>query len=260
MSGVTAYFTIPRGGPGLDVQAQTDRDGRFRAALVPGQKYAFGLWTSRRLLRNVGEVEVESGRIKILDFGLARFVSEAVLPPDHAAVSPPDEPAPEGATALAGGGEAYAAIGTADYLAPEEILDARRADIRADTRDVNKDRADLRADRKDISSERADIRADTRDVNKDRADLRADRKDISSDRADNRADTRDVIKDRADVRADQKDIARDRVGGQAALPQGQDFLLIALLIGAQPGPPGLFRGCGHSLSSRLGVSEVAPSP
>jgi hypothetical protein len=48
------------------VPAKTDRDGRFHVALVPGQKYALGLLGSRRLLRNVGEVKVESGQSKDL--------------------------------------------------------------------------------------------------------------------------------------------------------------------------------------------------
>jgi hypothetical protein len=40
---------------------QTDRDGRFRLGLVPGLKYSFGLWGGRRLLREVADLEVESG-------------------------------------------------------------------------------------------------------------------------------------------------------------------------------------------------------
>jgi hypothetical protein len=47
----------------LATQAATDRQGRFRVALVPGQKYGFRLNTPRPLPRNVEPVEVESGRI-----------------------------------------------------------------------------------------------------------------------------------------------------------------------------------------------------
>lgn len=58
------------------------------------------------------------GRVKILDFGLARFASEALLP------------VPSG-----GGGDessSHTGLGTLDYLAPEQARGAARADIRAD--------------------------------------------------------------------------------------------------------------------------------
>jgi hypothetical protein len=54
------------GGNGTGVTAETDRDGRFRGTLLPGQKYSLWLSSSRRLLRGVGQVEVESGRSKDL--------------------------------------------------------------------------------------------------------------------------------------------------------------------------------------------------
>jgi hypothetical protein len=63
------------------------------------------------------------GRIKILDFGLARFVSEA---------------AGSARLTLHGGGQAGGLtaagviMGTPDYIAPEQADDPRRADIRAD--------------------------------------------------------------------------------------------------------------------------------
>jgi RNA polymerase sigma factor (sigma-70 family) len=51
---------------GANVIAVTDREGRFRATLVPGEKYSLGPLSSHRLLRAVGQVEVESGRSKDL--------------------------------------------------------------------------------------------------------------------------------------------------------------------------------------------------
>jgi hypothetical protein len=53
-------------GAGIDVMAETDRDGRFRAALVAGQKYSLMPVSRRRLLRAVDEVEVTSGGSKDL--------------------------------------------------------------------------------------------------------------------------------------------------------------------------------------------------
>jgi RNA polymerase sigma factor (sigma-70 family) len=55
-----------RMGDGPEVLAETDRDGRFRGALVPGPKYTLGLAETRRLATDVGEVEVESGRTRDL--------------------------------------------------------------------------------------------------------------------------------------------------------------------------------------------------
>jgi WD40 repeat protein len=67
------------------------------------------------------------GQIKILDFGLARFAS------DSAAVGDFAPPRLAGATAAAGDlTESGVVLGTADYIAPEQADDPRRADARSD--------------------------------------------------------------------------------------------------------------------------------
>ena len=83
------------------------------------------------------------GQVKILDFGLSRFLSEI----EPAKLAPSGMPAPARERSTAPSKEAIAGsrpdsfketayadtgAGTADYIAPEEAVDARRADIRAD--------------------------------------------------------------------------------------------------------------------------------
>jgi RNA polymerase sigma factor (sigma-70 family) len=50
----------------LGVLAKTDRAGRFRVALLPGQSYSLTPYSARRLSRDVGAVAVESGRSRDL--------------------------------------------------------------------------------------------------------------------------------------------------------------------------------------------------
>jgi hypothetical protein len=50
------------GARGHEVIGETDREGRFRAALFPGQQYALGIVSTRPLLGSVGPIEVESGQ------------------------------------------------------------------------------------------------------------------------------------------------------------------------------------------------------
>jgi hypothetical protein len=50
------------GGPGLEFMAVTDREGRFREVLLPGQTYSLGVSSPRAVARPVGGVKVEAGR------------------------------------------------------------------------------------------------------------------------------------------------------------------------------------------------------
>jgi hypothetical protein len=63
--GVAMCFFLLRGASGPNVTATTDREGRFRGALVPREKYLL-LLSSHRLLRDVGRLEVGSAQIKDL--------------------------------------------------------------------------------------------------------------------------------------------------------------------------------------------------
>jgi serine/threonine protein kinase len=68
------------------------------------------------------------GQIKVLDFGLARFVSEAATIPEATHSQLKTDPS----HLLKGTSYSYTGAGTADYIAPEEAVNARQADIRAD--------------------------------------------------------------------------------------------------------------------------------
>ena len=103
--------------------------GRGRLALAEACEYArqaaLGLQhaheqgMAHRDIKPQNLMLTPQGRVKILDFGLARLASETYLP---------------GAQPSGGAGEATSdlVLGTLDYLAPEQALSAWQADIRAD--------------------------------------------------------------------------------------------------------------------------------
>ncbi len=77
-----------------------------------GLQHAFEHGMVHRDIKPHNLMVTRRGRVKILDFGLARFASEA-----------------------GGGGpltQSGAVLGTPDYIAPEQALDAHAADVRAD--------------------------------------------------------------------------------------------------------------------------------
>jgi CheY-like chemotaxis protein len=89
-----------------------------------GLQHAFERHMVHRDIKPHNLMVTPEGQVKILDFGLAHFVSET----KPAALV--GEPAPgQAAGAVTGLG---AAMGTADYMAPEEARDAHCSDIRAD--------------------------------------------------------------------------------------------------------------------------------
>jgi DNA-binding beta-propeller fold protein YncE/predicted Ser/Thr protein kinase len=77
-----------------------------------GLQHAFAAGMVHRDIKPQNLMLTPQGRIKILDFGLARFAMEK-----------------SGGSALT---QANAMMGTPDYIAPEQANDARSADIRAD--------------------------------------------------------------------------------------------------------------------------------
>ncbi len=78
-------------------------------------------------------MRTSDGQIKILDFGLARLVSEVL--PDLAAAAEVNDERQARSTTPDGGIKLTLTdmvLGSADYIAPEQALDPRSADIRAD--------------------------------------------------------------------------------------------------------------------------------
>jgi WD40 repeat protein len=87
-----------------------------------GLQHAFDQGMVHRDLKPHNLMLTPDGRVKILDFGLARFASEAA---DTAAVTDTDL----SSAAVTGTG---LVLGTVDYIAPEQADDAHQADIRSD--------------------------------------------------------------------------------------------------------------------------------
>ena len=77
-----------------------------------GLQHAFERGMTHRDIKPGNLLVTSAGQVKVLDFGLARFLSEE---------GPNDPLTPSGYL-----------IGTPDYLAPEQALDSRTADVRAD--------------------------------------------------------------------------------------------------------------------------------
>lgn len=80
-----------------------------------GLQHAYERGTVHRDIKPHNLMRTTRGTIKILDFGLARFATQSEQSPDD-----------PGLTAD------FTALGTPDYMAPEQARDSKRADIRAD--------------------------------------------------------------------------------------------------------------------------------
>ncbi|HEY7309418.1 MAG TPA: serine/threonine-protein kinase [Gemmataceae bacterium] len=130
VEGTTLARLVEQQGPLPVAQAC---DAVRQAAL--GLQRAFEHGMVHRDIKPHNLMRTPQGRVKILDFGLARLVSEAgaggtgvspVAGLDRRDADPTDEPASPSLTQLG------MLMGTADYMAPEQAADAHAADIRAD--------------------------------------------------------------------------------------------------------------------------------
>jgi hypothetical protein len=94
-----------------------------------GLQHAFEQGMVHRDLKPHNLIVTPDGRVKILDFGLARFAVESLSPggqPEEQGGEDPRQAAPEAVT------EVGTVMGTPDYIAPEQVRNAHAADIRAD--------------------------------------------------------------------------------------------------------------------------------
>lgn len=117
------HFLVMEFVDGIDLAKQVEKTGplpirhacHFARQVALGLQHAHERGMVHRDIKPQNLMLTRQGRVKILDFGLARFASEADADSESAKLTK------EGVT-----------LGTPDYMAPEQVLDSRKADIRAD--------------------------------------------------------------------------------------------------------------------------------
>lgn len=117
------HFLVMEFVDGINLAKQVEKTGplpirhacHFARQVALGLEHAHERGMVHRDIKPQNLMLTRQGRVKILDFGLARFASEADADSESAKLTK------EGVT-----------LGTPDYIAPEQVLDSRKADIRAD--------------------------------------------------------------------------------------------------------------------------------
>ena len=127
------HFLVMEYIPGISLARLVEQQGPLPVADACSyvQQAALGLqhaWQKGMVHRDIKPqnlMRTDSGQIKILDFGLARFATGQAAPA-AAEPSPPIKGPTDSMTATG------AVLGTPDYIAPEQATDSSRTDIRAD--------------------------------------------------------------------------------------------------------------------------------
>jgi serine/threonine protein kinase len=137
VEGTSLARLVAEGGP-LPVAVACD----YTRQAALGLQHAFEQGMVHRDVKPPNLMLTPGGQVKILDFGLARFVSESAPPagaalPEAAVVTPPPEAVAtaSGVTDDPAGGpltRVGTVMGSPDYMAPEQLADPHGADIRAD--------------------------------------------------------------------------------------------------------------------------------
>ena len=125
------HFLVMEFVDGLSLVQYVERQGplsvmhacNFVRQAAIGLQHAFECGMIHRDIKPQNLMLTRQGKVKILDFGLARFARE-VSAPEPGGISTNDDSA-----SLTTVGSV---IGTPDYIAPEQVRDSRQADIRAD--------------------------------------------------------------------------------------------------------------------------------
>jgi hypothetical protein len=134
------HFLIMEFVEGISLAQKVQREGPLPVAracayvrqAALGLQHAFERGMVHRDVKPHNLMLTPAEQVKILDFGLARFVREtasARAETDAATSGTAGPTAPEAAAALTKTG---ALMGTADFIAPEQATDPARADVRAD--------------------------------------------------------------------------------------------------------------------------------
>lgn len=117
------HFLVMEFVDGTNLAKQVEKSGplpirhacHFARQVALGLQHAHEQGMVHRDIKPQNLMLTRQGRVKILDFGLARFASEANADSESAKLT-----------------KAGVTLGTPDYMAPEQVLDSRKADIRAD--------------------------------------------------------------------------------------------------------------------------------
>jgi eukaryotic-like serine/threonine-protein kinase len=117
------HFLVMEFVEGTDLAKQVRKSGplpvrhacHFVRQVAMGLQHASEKGMVHRDIKPQNLMLTREGRVKILDFGLARLASEADVDSEAAKLT-----------------KDGVMLGTPDYIAPEQILDSRKADIRAD--------------------------------------------------------------------------------------------------------------------------------
>ncbi|MFO0817975.1 MAG: protein kinase [Pirellulales bacterium] len=133
------HFLVMEYVEGISLSRQVEKRGPlpvhyacgFARQVALGLQHAFEKGMVHRDIKPQNLMVTKAGRVKILDFGLARLAREqGELEPVAAEGLLPSSPQP--LAGHAGLTAAGATLGTPDYIAPEQIADSRSADIRSD--------------------------------------------------------------------------------------------------------------------------------
>jgi tRNA A-37 threonylcarbamoyl transferase component Bud32 len=108
----------------------------FTRQAALGLQHAFERGMVHRDIKPQNLILTPQGQVKVLDFGLARFAWESIEPQPPQAEQKPDRDAAAAERSLESCGGGLTAdglvIGSADFIAPEQVANSREADIRAD--------------------------------------------------------------------------------------------------------------------------------